>query len=56
MKFWNRLRWIGSAVFIVAALLTVAVALLDRLPESEAAARPEPGAAPSVPSGNNRGL
>jgi hypothetical protein len=56
MKFWKRLRWIGSAVFIVAALLVMAVALLDRPQESGGATQPEQDASPTVPSSNNRGL
>jgi hypothetical protein len=55
MKFWNLLRWTGSALFIALALLLAVLVWQERQdppPDS-----PQPAtAAPTVAPGNSRGL
>ena len=60
MKFWQLLRWIGSALVLVVAVLAVVAALRAEPQTSDPApnANPNPQGAlvPPVQHGNNRGL
>ena len=56
MKFWQLLRWIGSALVLVVAVLACIAALLAAQQTPEAATTQERSTAPAVQSGNNRGL